>query len=222
MQPTQGRGNSIIVGGRRWPIDAKVHGWAETGLHFTGPTLRKRLKTSMVCLHWTGAENPPSAVHANMTREKLSCHFVIDSSGEIYQMCDTALMCAHAQGVNNRSVGIEIINRGDNPAPQRAIVREVLIDQIHGRRIAYCAFLAPQLRAVADLVSVLCTAYQLPMRVPTSQGAVLSTVLPPEQLDVFRGVIGHMHTKAGKRDPGMQLMRMLHALSANDNGESIA
>ena len=43
----------------------------------------------------------------------LSCHFIIDNDGTIYQGLDLALMGFQAGGFNAHSIGVELCNRGD-------------------------------------------------------------------------------------------------------------
>ena len=43
----------------------------------------------------------------------LSCHFLIDNDGTIYQTIDLALMAYHAAEWNIDSIGVELCNRGD-------------------------------------------------------------------------------------------------------------
>lgn len=202
--------SAIVVSGRVVPVAASVRTWHETGLLFDRPGPRHEA-TRLVVVHWTGSENAPAAVHRNMSADGKSVHFVIDADGLIWQMCDANALCAHASGVNVRSVGIEMISRGDDrKVPTRGVERPVLKEQIHGRPVAYAGFTPAQQLACVALVSALCTHYQLPMRVPMDAAQVRGHALDPNELRTFRGVIGHLHAKQRKNDPGLRMLQLLH------------
>jgi hypothetical protein len=216
VTPRQLAHNEIVVDGKSVYCSANVRTWHETGLWFMG--LKPREQTQMVVLHWTAAENPPTAVHRNMSAGGLSVHFVIDQAGTVFQMADANACCAHAKGVNDRSVGIEIINRGDAVGvPDKGVQRDTVIETIHGRQVKYAAFKSAQVVAVVALVQALCEAYGLPLRVPTERGDVVAGALPKAQLASFRGVIGHLHTKSSKRDCGVRLLRLVQGHGGMDS-----
>lgn len=224
-KPAASHAHEILVDGRPVHCAARVRTWHETGLLFE--RCRRRKRTDLVCLHWTGAENPPANVFRNMRAVKpqpLSVHFMIDQAGDIYQMADANAFCAHAQGVNDRSVGIEIISRGDagREVPTRDIERDTVIEVIHGKQVKYAAFTAEQVTSTLALVRALCEAYALPMRVPTADGEVLARAMVEDELERFRGVIGHLHTRAGKRDPGLRLLRLVHGHGDAGEGPLVA
>jgi N-acetyl-anhydromuramyl-L-alanine amidase AmpD len=216
---------AIFVRDRRIAVDPdlRVRSWHNTGLRFDCRV--RRARTRVVVLHWTSAENPPAAMHKNMREhrnergvlEPLSVHFAVDQVGEVYQFCDADALCAHARGVNDVSVGIEILNRGSNmAAPHKGIERELLTEKIHGVDVPYYAFTPAQVQSVLSLTSVLCRVYGLPMRVPMRGDDVFPTELPPSERAVFTGVIGHLHAAAGgrKSDPGLALLRAVAARGA--------
>lgn len=86
---------------------------------------------------------------------------------------------------------------------------------VHGQRLVQMAFTRAQLRAVAALGAALSSA--LPGIVPafpTADGATapLWTQMPPEDLRVFRGLLGHFHVQTNKvRAAGARHMRALPA-----------
>ena len=229
MRRADPRLHAIYVDGKPVHCSAVVRTWHETGLLF--PALKPRKRTDLICLHWTAAENPPDAVHRNMRAHKdedgkpepLSVHFVVDQAGVVWQMADANAFAAHAAGVNERAVGIEIINRGDDTrVPTKGVQRDTIIEVIHGRQVKYAAFKPAQVVAVVELVQALCEAYGLPMRVPTEGGDVVPGALSKGQLEAFRGVIGHLHTKGGKRDPGVRLLRLVQAHGGAGAGPEVA
>lgn len=213
------QGQHIIMHGRRIPIHAPVRTWAETGLAF--PSRAKRKETRAIVNHWTAAENGPTHVFRNMLMAvdaesrpaPKSVHFVIDKDGLIFQFADTATRCAHAKSMdgNHFSVGIELVNRGDNMgvSPQ-GVARSMRAEMIHGVLCQYAAFTLEQAVSAIELNRVLCREYELPMQVPLLQGDVYPTQLPPDYLKQFRGVLGHLHLEKKKRDPGLDLLRAIH------------
>lgn len=202
--------HEFVVDGRRVYTPAVVRTWHETGVSFTRPM--NRPETRLITLHWTGAENPPAAVNRNMKNASLSVHFVVDQFGIVWQMCDAAALCAHAAGVNEASVGIEIISRGDDKkVPTRGVERVELKERIRGRTVTYAGFTLEQEIAVVALVAALCGHYRIPMAVPTwENGDVRLEQLSAKELGAMRGVIGHLHAHKGKNDPGGRMLSLVH------------
>lgn len=200
----------IMVRGLPYRCLAPIRTWRTTGLHFL---TRTRRETRWVVNHWTAAENAAPRVYANMAAGRVSVHFIVDQLGEVYQCCDTDARCAHAadNGGNTYGVGIEIVNRGDGDAPARTFVRSTRTERIHGRGCTYAEFFPAQIASVVALNAAICSAYGLPMRVPMKDGDVYPTALPVRYLESFRGVLGHFHLTTGKRDPGLELLRRIHA-----------
>lgn len=210
--------HAIVVDGHLVYTLATVRTWHETGLLFD--KLRPRKETGLITLHWTASENPPVQVHRNMQAEGLSVHFVIDQFGIIWQMCDADRLCAHAEGVNVRAVGIEMINRGTaRDVPTRGVERPVRKERIFNQPVTYTGFTIEQQVACISLVRTLCTAYQLPMRVPLEGNRVRATRMTKAELMAYRGVIGHLHAMPPDRhkvDPGLAILEhvQLHGLAA--------
>lgn len=205
--------HEIVISTRRIYTAATVKTWHETGLLFDKPKPRHEA-TTLVVVHWTGSENAPRSVHANLQAEGLSVHFVIDQFGVVWQMCDVNALCAHAEGVNVRSVGIEMISRGNaRNVPTRGVERPVITERIHNQPVVYAGFTVEQQVACIQLVSTLCAHYQLPMRVPMDGEHVRATRLTPNELRTYRGVIGHLHAMPPKRtkcDPGLRMLELVH------------
>lgn len=213
MTPAGEPVHEIIVRGQPFRCLAPVRSWRTTGHHFLA---RTRRETRWIVNHWTAAENSAPRTFDNMLARGVSVHFIVDQLGEVYQCSDTESRCAHAadNGGNTYGVGIEIVNRGDGDAPARSFIRATRTEIIHGRGCSYGEFFPGQIASVVALNQALCAAYGLPMRVPMKDGDVYSTVLPVRYLESFRGVLGHLHLAAGKRDPGLELLRRIHAAGA--------
>lgn len=206
MQP------SILVGGHLFDCDAPVIDWLESGLHF--PLGRRRIETRFVVNHWTGSENEPRTVVANMTRGRKAVHFIVDPRGTVYQCCDADMRGAHAaeNDGNDYGVGIEYVGRGhDTKVPTRGIIRPLYVDTVHRQRIKYAGMTPAQVASAVALNRSLCRAYGLPSNVPMDArtGNVFANVLPPLYLERFRGILGHLHLDAEKVDPGLNLLREL-------------
>lgn len=203
--------DTIVVAGERVVVQAPVRTWHESGLAFT--TRSARSVTTCVCLHWTGAENPPEALHRNMSASRLSVHFAIDAAGVVWQFMDASRFGAHCQahGANGYAVGIELINRGVGlDLPSRGVVRATRVEKIHGKRVTYAAFTTTQVASCLALVEGLCAAYRLPMQVPTvPSGDVLATNMSLAQARAFRGVAPHYAFERGKVDCGVELVRQV-------------
>jgi hypothetical protein len=110
----------------------------------------------LVVLHFT-ASSSYSGVHAAFSSDTPNngelpgtcAHFVVDKDGTIYQQAPLTVMCRHAIGVNDRSVGIEMVQEtgpSSSWADQQILAR------------------APQIRSVLALVAWLCNRYGIPIR----------------------------------------------------------
>ena len=195
---------------RGTPVETSAHvlTYMDTGLRWDEPF---RARTSQICIHWTGAENTPSDAFRNMSAKRYSVHFIVDQAGMAYQFADTSCFCAHASGINDRSIGIEVVNRANAAVPDKGIKRALVNELIHGQTVAYRDFLPAQVATVIALCESLCDAYEIPMVVPMRGDHVRTDVLSKPELATYRGVIGHMHTKVGKLDPGAKILRAVAA-----------
>ena len=115
-----------------------------------------RLHVRLIVLHFTasGAGSYPG-VHATFAADTPNkgelpgtcAHFVVDQDGTIYQLVRLDVMCRHAIGVNDRAIGIEMI-QATGPSSHWAD------QQILHRR--------PQIRSVLRLVRWLQSTYAVP------------------------------------------------------------
>lgn len=210
---------AIIYKGRMVPVPFAVKTFEDTGWRFHG---RFRTSTRLIVNHTTAAENPPGTVYRTLSEHKnafkapepLSIHFVVDSEGRIYQMADTELRCAHTgTSENDVSIGIEFICRMSNlSAPTKGVERERVADIIHGKLVRYDNVTERQILAGVALNEALCNLYNLPLRCPTNAtGDVLGAVMSDDTRKTHRGVCGHLNLKATKPDPGLRLLRAIHA-----------
>jgi hypothetical protein len=64
-------------------------------------------------IHHDGCNSADMCFSVLQNERGLSCHFLIDNDGTIYQTIDLALMAYHAAEWNTNSIGVELCNRGD-------------------------------------------------------------------------------------------------------------
>src|SRR3954470_22251623 len=64
-------------------------------------------------VHHDGCSSSDMCFSVLQNERGLSCHFLIDNDGTIYQTIDLALMAYHASEWNTHSIGVELCNRGD-------------------------------------------------------------------------------------------------------------
>lgn len=92
----------------------------------------RNAKISFIILHYTETDNLEKAIYLlTNNKRKVSCHFVIDFKGEIYNLVSENKRAWHAgesgwknqTDINSKSIGIEIVNAGETshssyPEPQ--------------------------------------------------------------------------------------------------------
>jgi murein DD-endopeptidase MepM/ murein hydrolase activator NlpD len=146
----------------------------------------------------------------------LSCHFILDNDGTLYQTLDLIDCGYHAAGLNETSIGIEICNRGDAKKYPTyydrpgAIKRDVVTCTINGHKYAAFEYTKPQYAAMDALGKAL--AKHLPgikQHYPqSSPGEAHWGTLYPDDVtgaqlrSSFSGYIGHYHITRNKWDPG--------------------
>jgi N-acetyl-anhydromuramyl-L-alanine amidase AmpD len=158
-------------------------------------------------IHHDGCPSAASCFDVLHNERGLSCHFLLDNDGTIYQTADLALMAFHAAGFNASSIGVELSNRGDAKRDpdfyrQRRQKREVTTCRIHGHTYLAFDYTRAQYDALKALVRGLVRALpNLPAEYPQeSPGYQSWSVLPG--VHGYSGLLGHYHTTARKWDPG--------------------
>lgn len=143
IQAPSGKGDEIIVAGRRFATGTRVVTWLERGgydghkvsnspprLPLAGPPERRDLialqrVVDQFVLHYDGCGL--SRICFNILQErKLSVHLLLDVDGTIYQTLDLRERAAHATIANDRSIGIEIANLG--AYPEKGKERQILTE----------------------------------------------------------------------------------------------
>ncbi len=141
----------------------------------------------------------------------LSCHFLVDNDGTIYQTLDLALMGYHASEWNTNSIGVELCNFGSakkDPnlyrsgkfGPDRAY-KPV---KINNHTYLAFEFTRPQMEQMRKLSRALLRLFpNLPAEYPqSSPGQQAWDTLPKTASRAFAGYIGHYHLVPEKWDPG--------------------
>ena len=82
----------------------------------------RKEKVQFIILHYTETKNLDKAIELLTSKiRKVSCHFVIDTNGKIYNLVCESKRAWHAgksswrglEDINSRSIGIEIVNSGE-------------------------------------------------------------------------------------------------------------
>jgi N-acetylmuramoyl-L-alanine amidase len=169
-------------------------------------------------LHHDGLANSKQCWNVLHNERGLSCHFLIDNDGTIYQTLDLALMGYHAAGFNGDSIGAEICNRGILDRLdyyQGAAFPHKVSDpySINGHKMTsfdftdaqYEAFLELS-RALVKVLPNLALEYPRDPQNPSKQawgtlGPITATgdSIPSS---AFSGFLGHYHLTTRKWDPG--------------------
>lgn len=158
-------------------------------------------------LHHDGCPTAASCFNVLHNERGLSCHFLLDNDGTIFQTVDLAYMAFHAAGFNANSVGIEMCNRGDAKQwpefyRQRGQKRDVTTCRIHGHTYLAFDYTAPQYDALKALARGLVRALpNLPVEYPQQSPGYQSWAVLPG-VHGFAGLLGHYHTTTRKWDPG--------------------
>jgi N-acetylmuramoyl-L-alanine amidase len=172
------------------------------------PTLRAaQAVLRQFVVHHDGCPTARDCFNVLHNERGLSCHFLLDNDGTIYQTVDLAFMAFHAAGFNASSVGIELCNRGDAKKwpdfySKKKQKRDVTTCRIHGHTYLAFDYTKPQYEAFKALVRGLVRALpNLPPEYPQdSPGRQSWGVLNGVQ--GFAGLLGHYHTTRRKWDPG--------------------
>ena len=101
----------------------------------------RKYKIQFIVLHYTETKNLEKAIDLlTSQKRKVSCHFVVDTDGQIYNLVSESKRAWHAgesswkglQDMNSRSIGIEIVNQGEKKLKSYPKVQiNQLINLIH-------------------------------------------------------------------------------------------
>ena len=161
---------------------------------------RRFVEPDLIVLHWTGGEGGAASVWNTLENRKLSVHYLIDANGEVYFYLDPSRWVAyHCGQYNERSIGIEITNRG---WPTKNSPRDLVKGLIRGKWIDYLDFFPEQKDSLFTLLELLCGVHRIPKK------TLLAThTVSPVILAGFSGICGHYQLSRMKVDPGPRLLQ---------------
>lgn len=168
-------------------------------------------------LHHDGVDSARTCWNVLHNERGLSCHFLIDNDGTIYQTLDLAFMGFHAAKYNLDSIGVEFCNRGDAKKDyqyyaRRGQKRTTKLCKINNYTYDAWDFTPEQYASMQELAAVLVRALpELPLEYPTEPGSskpTWDTMGPVDALGDsypamdYHGYIAHYHLTRRKWDPG--------------------
>ncbi|MGN6108715.1 MAG: N-acetylmuramoyl-L-alanine amidase, partial [Kofleriaceae bacterium] len=157
-------------------------------------------------IHHDGCASADMCWNVLQNERGLSCHFLVDNDGTIYQTLDLALMGYHAAEWNLASIGVELCNRGDAKKEPNYYKgkRETRAAKINGHTFLAFDYTPQQYEELTKLCKALLRLLpNLPAEYPQSSPGVQSwDTLPGSITHKFAGYIGHYHLTNQKWDPG--------------------
>jgi N-acetylmuramoyl-L-alanine amidase len=162
-------------------------------------------------IHHDGCTSADMCWSVLQNERGLSCHFLIDNNGTIFQTIDLALMAYHAAEFNLRAIGVEFCNRGDAkkyPDTYNNGKHGGGRDKLHCKINGYTYYAFSYTKAQLDSFSRLARELKrilpnLPVEYPQkSPGEAAWETLPRASAFSFNGYIGHYHLTGQKWDPG--------------------
>ena len=220
LKKNKPRGNFIVCGTKHIAISNKVVLWTDEkkGLKAKKNCYRENYDSRDVRTfvnHWDVCLNSKSCISI-LNNRKLSCHFLIDYDGTIYQTMNTSHIAWHAGGKswNKYSIGVEINNpyytKYQDKKNPRPLVRGA---KVHGRTMSeHLDFYPIQIDALKKLWVAVSMVYGIPFVTPTNKdGTELATIHKKSINNLFRGFIHHYNLTAGKIDcGGLDLTKLIH------------
>ena len=207
------QGNYIYCGAAAVPIKwNKVIDWADPN-GFKASNYKKNYSDRQPRLfinHWDAALSSKSCFQILEGRGKgLSCHFLIDNDGTIFQTGNTSHIHYHAGNSNNYSVGCERSNayylRYQDRYEAMGYGKRPVIKgaKVHGRTMRdHTGFYPVQLEALKALWVAISSYYNIPLQTPPDDdGNEITTVYSPV-FNSYRGFIHHLQASANKIDCG--------------------
>lgn len=162
-------------------------------------------------IHHDGCLSADMCFNVLQNERGLSCHFLIDNDGTVYQTLDLSLMGYHAGPWNGASIGVELCNRGDakkepdkysggKHGPDRAKKP----CKINGHTFLAFDYTDQQYESLRKLSRALLRLLpNLTAEYPQSSPGVQNwDTMPTKDSFSFSGFIGHYHLIPEKWDPG--------------------
>jgi len=215
-------GEEFVACGRRFPAGTRVVLWGDPGGFDAYAAPRPfgvrggesaggwsldalRGKVRQLVFHYDACGSSRRCFEVLQHERGLSCHFLLDVDGTVYQTLDLRERAWHAAFANDISVGIEIANLGAYADPSALPGQDLVSGSIHGQRVWQARFPEAQYVALERLVAALRVALpRIGADAPrAADGSVLAEAFPSEAAALaFSGLVGHFHLTRGKIDPG--------------------
>ena len=158
----------------------------------------------------------------------LSCHFIMDDDGTIYQTLDVKERAWHGGSCNTTSVGIEIDSRAsatkfptaydkEHQKKYRVGPRKIRIDNIHNINIKGYDYSDGQYNALIKLTNGLCKELNINKDFPRGvDGKIVKGVI--KSPTKFNGIMCHYHLTDNKIDPiSLDYGKILKGIGGNTN-----
>ncbi|HEY0990478.1 MAG TPA: N-acetylmuramoyl-L-alanine amidase [Kofleriaceae bacterium] len=164
-------------------------------------------------IHHDGCSSADMCFNVLHNERGLSCHFLIDNDGTIFQTIDLGLMAYHASDWNLYSIGVELCNRGDAfkepsyyASGRAGPPRGTRNCKINNNTFKAFEYTAGQLDALGRLCRELLRLLpNLPAEYPQSSPGEASWDTMPDaaiKRESYAGYVGHYHLTAQTWDPG--------------------
>lgn len=162
-------------------------------------------------LHHDGCSGAAMCFDVLQNERGFSVHFILDNDGTIFQTLDLGLMAFHASLWNDKSIGIEMCNRGDAKlfpgyykGGKNGPDREVKYCKVNGHTFEAYDYTPEQYDSLRKLSRALLRLLpNLPAEYPQSSPGVQTWDTMPYNASInFAGFIGHYHLTERKWDPG--------------------
>jgi len=171
-----------------------------------------RVKVDMFVCHFDVCLSSKSCFQV-LKERNLSCHFLIDWDGSLYQTMDTKHIGWHAAGANSNSVGVEINNpfyeKYQPTIVQMGQTERPLINDsiVHGVKLErHLGFNSVQLKALVSLCKSLHKGVGLNLQTPNS-----FTVVPEVVNGSYKGIFHHYNLTKNKIDSaGLDLHQIIN------------
>jgi len=209
IRPTHACGNggitpygqgTINTGKRRYAFRPHLRKYAKNP-----PLDAVKAVVKQFIFHHDGCANAAMCWEVLHNERGLSCHFIVDNDGTIYQTIDLAYMAYHAAEYNIGSIGVEISNRGEAHGihdPYYRGKREITSCTINNSKILCFDFTPAQYASMRQLCSDLTHFLpNLPIEYPQSAPGQQSTDTLGDAFS-YSGYLGHYHCTRRKWDPG--------------------
>lgn len=207
-ESTAGEGEHIVYAGNFYKIDwDKVVLWdSPNGLRAQEGNYRKAKnlrKPTIFVNHWDVCLSSKICQRV-LDQRSISCHFLIDNDGTIYQTMDINDVGYHASNANSYSIGVEISNAyylkyqewyGRNGLGKRPLWKGT----VRGKELEeHLGFYSVQIEAAQALWKAISSACDIPLRCPLVDGKMSDDLYEPA-LNGWKGFVHHYHVDAKKR-----------------------